>query len=290
MVFLPQVVRDVLAIHDDIVDGDREKFARPTLPAAYTALAPPGAPPARTRHGDHLALYWADLLLGLAADLVEQAPASPEVRCRLSATVGHVLTRTHRGQLTELHLQHTHPAQIPVADLLAMYADKAADYCYQLPFTLGAILGGLDPDRLGATRTVLETVGVASQIIDDIAGGCPQVLEQGKDSIGEITQLRRTVLLCDLARRLPAGDPLQPILAGQATTPEQTAAIREAFLTFGAVTAAATRAAALADQAAAAIDRLGLAAPATAYLHDLVDVRVRHSLGVLTAGDAVGSG
>jgi geranylgeranyl pyrophosphate synthase len=278
LVFLPQVIRDLLAIHDDIVDGDLVKFGQPTLPAAFAALAP-SDDPSWAGFGAHVALYWGDLLYGLVGDLIGQVGL--EVRDQMWARISALLRRSQRGQLNELMLQREDPIDITADTLLGVYADKAADYCYMTPFDLGAIYGGVDDRRRRAAAQALEFIGVASQIIDDIAGGCPQALDHGRDTLGEILGLRRTLLLCELARALPRDDTLAAVIAGRSATPEQAAHIREAFIASGAVKIAAAHAEKLAERADAAIAEIELAAPATEYLHDLVTVRVRNSLDVV---------
>lgn len=127
VVFLPQIIRDLLAIHDDIVDGDLVKFEQPTLPAAFAELAPADHPEPAL-FGQHLALYWGDLLYGLMGNLIDLA--DKRARDQLWTRVSQLLCRTQRGQFSELMLQHKPPAHITPGTLLEMYADKAADYCY----------------------------------------------------------------------------------------------------------------------------------------------------------------
>ncbi|WP_434582205.1 polyprenyl synthetase family protein [Carbonactinospora thermoautotrophica] len=249
LVFLPQVMRDLLAIHDDVIDEDIEKFGQPTIPAAFTRLAGGNA-----KTGRDLAILWSDLLFSLLDDLIDQADLSPELGHQLSRVVSRALRRTQRGQLRELQFQAFAPAAIGPEDLLAMYADKAAEYCYAAPFELGAVLAGLDPARRHAARAVLEDIGVASQVIDDIAGGCPDMLGHHKDTRGEILNLRRSLLLVRLARTLPANHPLTSVLAADR----------------------------LARRAAERLDDLRLGPAAREYLHDLLQVRVLDALAPLT--------
>lgn len=260
LVFVPQLVRDFLAIHDDIVDGDTVKFDRPTLPAALGAGA---------------ALFTADLLPGIVSDLVDRSQCPAKVKCRLHRLVGQILRRTQQGQLAELALARCAPATIPADVLVRVYADKAAAYCYVLPFELG--ITAADSTAGPQVRRALEDIGTASQIVDDLLGNLPTG-EGGKQTPGEVLQLRRTVLLTQLAVRLDPGDPLAAVLAGNSATPEQAAAIRDAFTVTGAAAATATTAVQLARAAEAQLATLALAAPATAYLRDLVQARVHDTL------------
>jgi geranylgeranyl pyrophosphate synthase len=253
---LPQLVRDFLAIHDDIVDGDTEKLGQPTLPASV---------------GEGTALFTADLLLGMIGDLITDSPVPPAVQNQLHALVWQILRRTQRGQLTELALQLQPPGKIPIEALLGMYADKAAAYCYVFPFEVGTALAGTHDTLAVGVRPVLEDIGTASQIVDDLLGNCPG---GSKETPGEVTQLRRTVLLAELARLLPGGDPLGEVVAGQYADPQQSDAIRNAFITTGAARRAAQHAGRLAARARAALADLPLGAPTAEYLNDLIDARI----------------
>ena len=254
--FLPQVVRDFLAIHDDIVDGDTEKLGRPTLSAVL---------------GNGAALFTADLLLGLVGDLITSSGAPLGVQNQLHTLVGRIQRRTQHGQLAELALQQQPPAQIPVEALLGVYADKAAAYCYVFPFEVGTVLAGTHQRLTPPVGPVLEAIGTASQIIDDLLGNCPGGT---KDTPGEITHLRRTVLLAELARGLSGGSPLAHVIDGQFADPEQADAIRAAFLTTGAARRTAEHAARLAEQARSALPGLPLGGATAEYLNDLIDQRI----------------
>lgn len=256
LAFVPQLVRDFLAIHDDIVDGDLTKFNQPTLPASI---------------GSDAALFTADLLLGTISDLVDHADT--RARHQLHHLVATVLRRTQKGQLVELAMAERDPATIPADVLIRLYADKAAAYCYAFPFEFGAAASGTTSTE--SVRHALEGIGTASQIVDDLAGNLPG---GPKDTPGEILQLRRTVLLTQLAVRLPTEDPLADVLRGQRATAEQAAAIRDAFAATGAATATAAIAVRLARSAEDQLSTVPLGRGALAYLRDMVRARIYDTL------------
>jgi geranylgeranyl pyrophosphate synthase len=258
LVFVPQLVRDFFAIHDDMVDGDLVKFDRLTLPAALGLAA---------------ALFTADLLPGIAADLIDRSGRPAKVKCRLHRLVGEILRRTQQGQLAELALARRAPATIPADVIVRVYAYKAAAYCYVFPFEFGSAAAG----NAGSpqVRRALEDIGTASQIVDDLLGNLP---DGAKDTPGEILRLHRTVLLTQLAVRLDRADPLSAVITGTSATPEQADAIRTAFTATGAAAATAATAAQLAHAAEAQLATLPLSAPVTAYLSDLVRARIHDTL------------
>jgi len=101
-----------------------------------------------------------------------------------------------------------------VSDLLTIYERKAAYYCYSFPFEVGVRLAGHSPDVADAVRPVLLRIGVTSQLIDDITGAFPGIVDEDKDTLGELAHLRRTVLLILLAQQdMP--DPIRARLAAK---------------------------------------------------------------------------
>ncbi|WP_017600944.1 polyprenyl synthetase family protein [Nocardiopsis lucentensis] len=264
---VPQVVRDLFAIHDDIVDGDTEKFGHPTLPEAFRRRIGTA--------GNGAALFWADLLLSLARDLLDDA--NPKHRAPLWDVVVECVRRTQHGQLQELLWQRDLES-ITTDAIVRMYQDKAGDYCYGLPWRIGHTATGADPTQREAVARILETIGAASQIVDDLATGCPDLMEAGKDDPAEIRHLRRTLLLVELHQRLPADHRLRPVIEGDLATDEQVEEIRLAFTTTGAVQAAARTAADLVEQTLRDLARAKVGAAAHAYISDLAQQRVLHGL------------
>ncbi|GAA1082439.1 polyprenyl synthetase family protein [Nocardiopsis metallicus] len=267
LALVPQVIRDFFAIHDDIVDGDTEKFGHPTLPEAFRHRI--GA----AGHG--AALFWGDLLLSLIRDLMKDA--EPRTRAVLWDVVIECVSRTQHGQLQEL-LWQREVGTITTEAVLRMYRDKAGDYCYGLPWRIGHAATGADPDQRETVARVLETIGTASQIVDDLATGCPDLMNAGKDDAAEIRTLRRTLILIELHQRLPADHRLRQVIEGEHATDEQAEEIRRAFVTTGAARAAAHTAAALVETALQDLSRARLGAAAHAYITDLAHQRVLKGL------------
>ena len=269
---VPQVVRDLFAIHDDIVDGDSEKFGHPTLPEAFRCRIGTA--------GSGAALFWGDLLLSLARDLL--GDADPQHRAPLWEVVVDCVRRTQHGQLQEL-LWQREAEPISQDAVVRMYRDKAGDYCYGLPWRIGHTATGADPAQRETVARILETIGAASQIVDDLATGCPDLMEAGKDDPAEIRHLRRTLLMVELHQRLPDDHRLRPVIKGENATDEQVEEIRLAFVTTGAAQAAARTAADLVEGSLDELNRTGVGAAAHAYISDLARQRVLHGLRPLLA-------
>lgn len=205
---IAQLVRDFLAIHDDIVDEDLDKFGAAPLPVRLSGQGVRKL----TQHGKDLALYYGDLLISVifqfAANTAPHAPA-------VTRLIGDTLYLTQRGQLTELLTEEQRLRDANVEDVLLIGERKAAYYCYAFPFALGATLAGHAPDMINSVVSVLLAIGTLSQVVDDLTGAFPGVIDNDKDSLGEIANLRRTLPLVLLAHSTAQADIIE-LLSGPA--------------------------------------------------------------------------
>lgn len=71
------------------------------------------------------------------------------------------LQRNQVGQLRELLLQEQPPESVDPPDLIDIYRLKAADYCYVLPFELGALVSRQPRELIDGVRSVLLDIGAA---------------------------------------------------------------------------------------------------------------------------------
>src|SRR5580693_4290621 len=122
-ILIPQLLRDFLAIHDDVVDEDLEKFGEPPLPVVYSRCAD-GATEI-TKQGKDIALFYGDFLLGMLFRIVAaMKPAS--VSARMTKLLADTLYVTQRGQLKELLLEGVPLAGTDLNDVLDVHKKKAA--------------------------------------------------------------------------------------------------------------------------------------------------------------------
>ena len=84
---LAQLLRDVLAIHDDIVDEDLDKFGASPLPVALST--PDGAGSVLAKRGKDLALYYGDFLVGVMLRVATALP--PDAAQRVTQLLGDTL-------------------------------------------------------------------------------------------------------------------------------------------------------------------------------------------------------
>ncbi len=139
-------------VHDDIEDGDLERYGERTLFA---------------EHGIPVALNAGDLLLGEGYRLISELGCGGEVVARMlsQAARGHVTLA--RGQGAELAWTRA-PRPLTSLEVLGIFREKTAP-AFEVALRLGACLSGADPEIHEVLRAYSEALGIAYQIEDDLA-------------------------------------------------------------------------------------------------------------------------
>jgi len=138
-------------VHDDIEDGDSERYGKRTLHA---------------EHGIPIALNVGDLLLGEGYRLLAEVdvPDGQKVRLLRAAAQGH--RSLCLGQGSELAWMRS-PRSLPVAEVLDIFRMKTAP-AFEVALSLGAILADCDEQVHAALARYSESLGIAYQIRDDL--------------------------------------------------------------------------------------------------------------------------
>lgn len=274
---IPQILRDVLAIHDDIIDEDLSKFHQDTMPFAFSKIFSPSSE-AMTKEGKDFALLFGDYLYPKIYDLILNSSLSPDKKLRATACINSVMEGTNIGQIDELMMQHK-PIQIYTAsDILNMYQRKAADYCYAFPFTLGAVYAGAPNNIIIKTRDILLRLGAASQVIDDLMGIFPEALGETKSTFSDLTCLRRSYLLLLLARHGSDDSELSTILSQSSCTEDQAMLLKQKIITTGTLDLAAKNVLSDCITIEHEIKELEIGSYCKDYFRKLVYFRVRENL------------
>ncbi len=147
-------------IHDDIEDGDIERYGQKALHA---------------EHGLPVALNCGDLLVGEGYRLIASLDASAE---RVAAML-RIASRGHRtlclGQGAEL-CWFRHPRPMSPVEVLHIFRQKTVP-AFEVALQTGATLAGAGDDLMGVLSTFSDALGVAYQIrddLEDIAGREPR--------------------------------------------------------------------------------------------------------------------
>ncbi len=197
LLYISQLVRDVLAIHDDIIDEDHMKFNSETLPFSLSRLDNKSI---RTmqKKGKDLALLFGDYIFPVIYKLVCELNIDCAKKIKLIEAINRIFTKTNLGQVNELLLEEKSLDKIHERDILDLYNQKAADYCYAFPFELGLIYSSASPALIKTCRDVLIQIGCCSQVVNDVEGIFSDSFNNERETLSDLLYLRRTYLLVKL--------------------------------------------------------------------------------------------
>ena len=138
-------------IHDDIEDGDKERYGERTLHAEY------GVP---------VALNVGDLLLGEGYRLLAEVDVSDAQKVRLLRVAAEGHRSLCLGQGSELAWMRS-PKTLRVSEVLDIFRMKTSP-AFEVALGLGAILADCDEQVHAALRRYSDSLGIAYQIRDDL--------------------------------------------------------------------------------------------------------------------------
>jgi geranylgeranyl diphosphate synthase type I len=168
-----QLVHDFSLLHDDVMDGDRERRHRPT---AWSMFGVPAA------------ILAGDALLTVAHEVLCET-ASPTVswasRCLTTAT-----RRLIAGQTADLAFEAR--ADVTLAECLEMAGDKTGALI-ACSASLGAVLVGAQPGVAVGLADFGSHLGLAFQIIDDLLGIWGEPEHTGKPARADIACRKKSV-------------------------------------------------------------------------------------------------
>jgi geranylgeranyl diphosphate synthase type II len=179
-------------VHDDIADESTHRRGLPTMHEEYGAgLA--------VNVGDGLNLLAIDAVLSNLESL------------GLSGTLGliretlHMCRESVEGQAMELGWIHRRVVPEEDDAYFTMSTKKTGWYTCISPCRIGAVCAGVtDPDVLGRFDEAFRLIGIAFQIQDDILNLAGEQALYGKESLGDLLEGKRTVMLIHLFRTMRA--------------------------------------------------------------------------------------
>jgi geranylgeranyl diphosphate synthase type I len=192
-----ELIHNFSLIHDDLMDGDRERRHRPTVWALF---------------GSGEAIIAGDALAALAYAVLldpDGEPARQAARELSRATLEMI-----RGQSEDMGFESR--LDVTEGEVVEMSAHKTGALI-SCAAALGAILGGGTGAQVDALRVYGRNVGIAFQAVDDVLGiwGQPEVT--GKPAANDLRQHKKTLPVVhalvgegdgasELARLLSDGD------------------------------------------------------------------------------------
>jgi geranylgeranyl diphosphate synthase, type I len=245
-----ELVHNFSLLHDDVIDGDRERRHRPTVWALY------GVGPA-VLVGDALATLGHQILL-------EQGPAGAVASAELSDAVAAMIG----GQADDMAFEGR--SDVTGEECLGMVAGKTGALL-SCAAAIGAVLVAAPTPMVDALRSYGAHLGIAFQAVDDILGIWGDPERTGKPRGSDLSTRKKSLPvvfalgahergLADELRRLLLNGPLDAGAVAGATELVQVSGARQA-------TEALARE--HLDAACRSLEGAGLAATACAELADL---------------------
>jgi geranylgeranyl pyrophosphate synthase len=194
-------------IHDDIEDGDTQRYQRPTL---HTVVGVP------------VALNIGDFLVGEGYRLLAELgmPAMTTI-----AAEGHVTLS--RGQGREL-LWVRHPEPLPSIQVLQIFRQKTSA-AFEVALRLGAILGGADEETHDVLCKYSEALGIAYQIKDDLEDF------NGDADSNDLEQVRLSLILAIAHKRASGAEKERIATLIRSGAPEDAGEVRRIVRELGVI-------------------------------------------------------
>lgn len=193
-----------ILIHDDIIDKADKRRGLDTIPVKYQKiygdLIKEGNDFESKRKdiGNSMALCLGDLGFYLALQIIVQNYRNNENLDRVLEYYNSVAIKTCEGEMVDVILPFYEEFYGEEDDLeshvMEIYKLKTAWYSVVGPYSLGAILGGLDDDKVHKLEDALINLGVAFQIKDDLLGIYGDEKHIGKSVTSDVSEYKQTIL------------------------------------------------------------------------------------------------
>lgn len=266
-----EILQAYFLVHDDWMDGDRERRGGPSVHAALEART------GDAHLGATLAVLAGDYASGLAHALLSELDAPAPVVVEVLRLFARMEQDVVLGQILDVSLGTARDGELAAA-VDRMHALKTGSYTVRGPLAIGAALAGASPTVREALARYAAPLGVAFQLRDDLLGTFGDPHDTGKPVGSDLASGKRTALVAAALARLQGADRLRlerVLGAGATTAPSELAATVELLERCGARGEVEARIDALHRDAVAAVAPLD--GPGVALLRGVADAIARRS-------------
>ena len=161
-----ELLHAFILIHDDVIDQSERRRRLPTFHKLVEERL--GKIDGAARVGGNVAIVVGDILFAMAVDTLRSTDFAVGVR---DAALSHFLryiSDTGAGEVYDILLGTRDIARVEEADISRMYTLKTTRYTFEAPLVMGALLAGVDDDHLRELAELIEPIGLAFQIQNDL--------------------------------------------------------------------------------------------------------------------------
>jgi len=161
-----ELLHSFILIHDDVIDQSERRRRLPTFHKLVEERL--GKIDGAARVGWNVAVVVGDIVFAMAFDTLRSTDFDPVVRDAAMAHFLRYISDTGAGEIYDILLGARDIARVAEADISRMYTLKTTRYTFEAPLVLGALLAGVDEDHLRELAELIEPVGLAFQIQNDL--------------------------------------------------------------------------------------------------------------------------
>jgi len=184
-----------ILIHDDIIDNATKRRGKDTIPTSYKKDFKNDL--AGFKVANDLGICLGDLGFYLANKIMIDAYSQNTNILNVLDYYNNVVIKTIKGEIIDVKLPYDvkyENKKCNEESINEIYKLKTAWYTIIGPFCLGALLADKNKDNIKKYEKILENIGIAFQIKDDIIGIYGNSKYIGKSTNSDISEFKQTIL------------------------------------------------------------------------------------------------
>lgn len=194
-----------ILIHDDIIDNATLRRGKETISKNYSNEF------SKFNHSENihnnLSLCIGDLGFFLTNELIIKKYKIDKNFAKILSYYNNIVINTIKGEILDVYLpfneKYNQNSNVLESDILEIYKLKTSWYSIVGPFVLGMILGNASAKSIKEMESILENIGIAFQIKDDILGIFSSKDIIGKSVYSDIEEFKQTILYSYIKNNKP---------------------------------------------------------------------------------------
>lgn len=193
-----ETFQTAILIHDDIIDNASKRRGKDTIPELYKKEFSCQNKKIGNIVANSLGICIGDLGFYLANKIIIENYNKNANICKIIDYYNEIVIKTIKGEIIDVklpyNLQYENCNQCSENNIMEIYRLKTAWYTIIGPFCLGALLSNNSNINIKQYEEILEDIGIAFQIKDDIIGIFGDSKYIGKSTNSDISEFKQTIL------------------------------------------------------------------------------------------------